>query len=193
MKLITRLLFASALLTISAPAAELKIAFVDMKKALNEYVAGQAMAERIKENAEKFGAERKAKYDEYKAKAEGGQSLQKKAQDPILAQGERARYMAQLQTLGKELQGMETEIKEFEQKRTTQLRNEESQVRADILKDMTAVMERIGKEGGYNLVLDKSGISMGTVPIIMYSDGLTDLTDQLVAELNKSIPKAVAK
>jgi Skp family chaperone for outer membrane proteins len=175
-------------LTPLAPAAELKLAVVDMKRALNEYSKGQEMAAVIKVNAEKFATERKGKYEEFQKLADVLKGLQKKMQDPILAQAERAKANAQMQAQVKDLQQMEATIKEFEAKRTGQLREEEAQVRTQILQEMTAVVEKIGKDGGYNAVMDKSGISMGTVPIFMYVDGITDLTDSLIAALNKGTP-----
>ncbi|MBL9114972.1 MAG: OmpH family outer membrane protein [Verrucomicrobiaceae bacterium] len=175
-------------LTSLASAAELKLAVVDMKRALNEYSKGQELASKIKVNAEKFSGERTTKIEEFKKMADGLKALQKKTQDPILSQSERAKAGAELQSKVKDLQSMETEIKEFEQRRAGQLREEESQVRTQILEEMTKVVEKIGKEGGYNAVMDKSGISIGTVPIFMYVDGVPDLTDALIAALNKGTP-----
>lgn len=169
-------------------AADLKIAVIDMKRATNEYTKGKEAANKLKANADKFGEERKAKYAEFQKEAEGMQSLQKKAQDPILAQGERAKAGAQLQAKVKELRTMEGEIKEFEQRRAGQLREEESQVRAEILKDLSDVVNKLAKDGGYNLVIDKTGNSISTIPIVMYVDGVPDLTDAVITEINKGAP-----
>ena len=166
-------------------AADLKIAVIDMKRATNEYTKGKEAAAKLKANADKFGEERKEKYAEFQKEAEGMQNLQKKAQDPILSQSERAKAGAQLQAKVKELRTMEGEIKEFEQRRTGQLREEEGQVRAEILKDLSDVVNKLAKDGGYNLVIDKTGNSISTIPMIMYVDGVPDLTDAVIAEINK--------
>ena len=93
----------------------------------------------------------------------------------------------------KKLRTLEGEIKEFEQRRTGQLREEESQVRTKILEEMSAVVEKLGKAGAYNMVLDKSGASMGGIPMALYVDGLTDITDDLIKELNKDAPAPKAE
>ncbi len=192
MKTLFTCLFSLALLS-SAHAADLKIAVVDMKRAFGEYTKGKDAAAKVKANADKFMDERKERYESYKDMTTEVTKLQKKSQDPILAQAERAKAGGQFEAKLKELRGLEGEIKEFEQRRTGQLREEETQVRTKILEEMTAVVEKLGKAGGYNMVLDKSGASMGGIPMALYVDGLTDVTDELVKELNKDAPAPKAE
>jgi outer membrane protein len=172
----------------SLSAADLKIAIVDMKRAFGEYAKGKEAAAVVKANADKFMEERKEQYEKYKDMGNDAGKLQKKAQDPILSQGERAKAGAEFEAQVKKLRTLEGEIKEFEQRRTGQLREEESQVRTKILEEMSAVVEKLGKAGAYNMVLDKSGASMGGIPMALYVDGLTDITEDLIKELNKDAP-----
>lgn len=169
-------------------AADLKIAVVDMKRAFGEYQKGKESASVVKANADKFMEERKERYEKYKGLGEDAGKLQKKAQDSVLSQGERAKASAQLETKVKELRSLEADIKEFEQRRTTQLRQEEADVRTKIMEEMTTVVNAMAKAGGYNLVLDKTGASMGGIPVALYVDGITDLTEDLIKELNKDAP-----
>ena len=189
MKTLLTCLFSFALLS-PLHAADLKIAIVDMKRAFGEYTKGKDAAAKVKANADKFMEERKERYDSYKVMTTDAGKLQKKSQDPILSQAERAKAGGQFDAKLKELRALEGEIKEFEQRRTGQLREEETQVRTKILEEMTAVVEKLGKAGTYNLVIDKSGASMGGIPMALYVDGLTDVTDELIKELNKDAPAA---
>ena len=192
MKTLLTCLFTLALVS-SVRAADLKIATIDMKRAFNEYAQGKEDASKVKANAEKFVEERKERYESYKTLGTEVSKLQKKAQDPILSQAERAKAGAQFESKLKGLRELEGEIKEFEQKRTEQLRTEESQVRTQILEVMTAVVQKLGKDGGYNLVLDRAGSGLGGIPTALFVDGLPDLTDDLIKALNKDAPAPKAE
>lgn len=186
----------AAIIASSVHAADLKIAIVDMKRAFSEYEKGKESASKVKANGEKFVAERKERYESFQKLSTEVGKLQKKAQDSILSQAERAKAAASFEGKVKELRELQEEIRDFEQRRTGQLREEEMQVRSQILEEMGGVVEKIGKAAGFNLVLDKASVSPGSVPVVLFSDGLTDLTDDLIKELNsgaatkKEEPKA---
>ncbi len=187
MKTLLTALFSLALIT-NLSAADIKIAVVDMKRAFGEYTKGKEATMKLKGNADKFVEERKERYGKYKDMSAEVGKLQKKAQDSVLAQSERAKAGAQFESKLKELRAMEGEIKEFEQRRTGQLREEENQVRTQVLEEMTGIVQKLGKDGGHNLILDKSGSGMGGIPVALYAEGLPDLTDDLIKELNKDTP-----
>ncbi|MEO0452677.1 MAG: hypothetical protein AAFY98_00900 [Verrucomicrobiota bacterium] len=42
--------------------------------------------------------------------------------------------------------------------------------------------------GKYSLVLDKSGTSLNGTPSVLYTEGLTDLTEEIVKILNSKKP-----
>ena len=46
-------------------------------------------------------------------------------------------------------------------------------------------MREKAKAEGYDFVFDRSGSSLATVPVLLYYKDATDLTDLVVAELNK--------
>ena len=49
------------------------------------------------------------------------------------------------------------------------------------------------KADGYDFVFDKSGISLTTVPVLLYYKDAVDFTDQVVVELNKDAPPDTGK
>jgi hypothetical protein len=44
-------------------------------------------------------------------------------------------------------------------------------------------------DAGYDLVLDKSGLSMGQIPVVIYSREDMDFSKDIIAKLNADAPK----
>ena len=49
------------------------------------------------------------------------------------------------------------------------------------------------KAGGYNLVLDISAESINQTDVILFSSGLTDLTDEVLSDLNANAPASLLR
>ena len=63
-------------------------------------------------------------------------------------------------------------------------------MRKDIVDDiMKAVNDKV-KASGYDLVLDKSGMSMGQIPVVLYSRSDMDFSNEIITTLNKNAPAA---
>ncbi len=168
----------------SMPAADLKIAVVDMRRAISEYIKGKELMDAAKAKADKFIKERNERLQKLNELGEAASKLQKKAQDSVLSAAERAKAGAQLEAKAKELRELQNEARKFEQDGTGDLRQEETEVRSKILGVLTENVNKIGKAGGYNLVLDQTGASLGGIPVALFVDGLPDLTDELIKTVN---------
>ncbi len=85
---------------------------------------------------------------------------------------------------------MEMEMQEFAERRQTQLKQEDMQIRKGLYEEILVVVRDKSKAEGFDLVFDKTGVSLSTVPIILHvkEGAATDLTDQIIVELNKSAP-----
>ena len=60
--------------------------------------------------------------------------------------------------------------------------------RQGIVDELMKTVGEFGKAEGYDLVLDRSGMTMNMIPLAVYSAPELDVTDQLIARL-----KALAK
>ena len=80
---------------------------------------------------------------------------------------------------------MEREINDFRQTRERQLQEQAMRMREGIVKEITdVVMEKV-KANNMDLVFDKSGVSLNGVPVLMYSHGDVDFTNDIITVLNK--------
>lgn len=180
-------LFASSALL---QAADLKIGVVDMSKVFQEFHKTKTAADKYKGNYEKAAQEMQERQTVYKNLAAEAQKLQKTAQDPIITPEQRNKYAAELGEKVKEIRSMEMEMQEFAERRQTQLKQEDMQIRKGLYEEILVVVRDKSKAEGFDMVFDKTGVSLSTVPIILHvkEGAATDLTDQLIVELNKNAP-----
>lgn len=172
--------------TMMTSAAELKFGVVDMAEAFSKFYKTQSASDKFKENVNKATQEVNERWAVYKNLLSDIQKLQKAAGDPILTADERAKKGAEMGEKGKELRALEQDIGEFQNRRQGQLKQEDMQIRKGLYDEILAVVREKAKVDGYDFVFDKSGISLSTVPVLLYYKDATDFTNEVVVELNKN-------
>jgi outer membrane protein len=177
----------------SASAADIKFGVVDMQKAFADFHKTKDASGKFKENVDKAQREVNERWSVYKNLLGEIQKLQKEAQDPIVNNETRGKKGAELQEKAKELRALEQEIGEFQNRRQGQLKQEDLQIRKGLYDEILAVVKEKAKGEAYDFVFDKSGVSLSTVPVLLYYKDAVDFTDQIVVELNKDAPPATAK
>jgi len=185
-----RALFAIVLLVgiVSAPAADLKFGVVDMSKAFSEFQKTKEAAEKFKTNVDKAQKEMNDRWSVYKNLMGEMQKLKKEASDPIMTPDARNKKAQEFEEKGKELRALEQEIGEAQNRRSNQLKQEDMQIRKGIYDEILVVVKEKAKTEGYDFIFDKSGMSLSTVPVLIYYKDAVDVTDQIIIELNKNAP-----
>jgi outer membrane protein len=176
-------------------AADLRIGVLDMSKVFQEFHKTKSAADKYKGNYEKAAQEMQERQAVYKNLATEAQKLQKIAQDPIITPEQRNKHAAELGEKVKEIRSMEMEMQEFAERRQTQLKQEDMQIRKGLYEEILVVVRDKSKAEGFDMVFDKTGVSLSTVPIVLYvkEGAATDMTDQLIVELNKNAGAEPAK
>jgi outer membrane protein len=177
----------------AASAADSKFGVVDMQKAFADFHKTKDASGKFKENVDKAQREVNERWSVYKNLLGEIQKLQKEAQDPIVNNETRGKKGAELQEKAKELRALEQEIGEFQNRRQGQLKQEDLQIRKGLYDEILAVVKEKAKTEAYDFVFDKSGVSLSTVPVLLYYKDAVDFTDQIVVELNKNAQPASTK
>ena len=162
-----------ALLTIfllSTPAyAEMKVAYVNLQKALNDSVSGAQAKVKIAAQAKEFETEFKIKQEAFlKLKNE----LEK--QGALLSDTAKAEKIKEYQTLAANLQ-------QFQNEARRQLQQEDEKYTQEILKELTAILQKFGRDGGYSMIFEKTEGGL----IYVAADTI-DLTIQLIEAYDAS-------
>jgi len=85
-----------------------------------------------------------------------------------------------------ELNNMQREIQEFRTTREKQLQEQSARMRQGIVEDITKIVNEKVKADNYDLVFDKSGMSLNGVSVVMWAKESYDFTDVVVTALNKN-------
>jgi outer membrane protein len=183
-------LLATLLAFSQATAADLKFAVVDMAKAFTEFHETKDASSKMKSNKDKALSEINERYAVYKNTLSDAQKKAKEAQDPILSPDARNKATAEFGEKQKEVRALEQEMTEFQQRRQSQLRQEEVQLQRGIYEKIVNIVRELSAKEELDFVFDKTGVSMSTVPVLIYYKSATDITDKVIVELNKNAPAA---
>ncbi len=77
------------------------------------------------------------------------------------------------------------ELKEFMEKRKKELGERYLQVRRKLVEEMTVFIQNYAKSQGAEFVLDRSGMSSNMIPLVLYYPEDADITQAVLAELNR--------
>lgn len=159
--------FVGALLTVlllatPALAADNKIGYVDLQKALNTSEAGKAAKERISKKVKEYEGTIDTRQKEIKKLKE---ELEKQAM--LLSEDARGAKERDYQQKVKEFQRFTKDIQE-------ELQQKDADFTKQILEELFKVIKEVGEKEGYTLVLEQSESS------ILYADEKVNLTDKVI-------------
>ena len=82
--------------------------------------------------------------------------------------------------------------REFGQRRTMAINEHMVRRMKLVLGEIRVIVEDYAKGAGYDIVMDKSGMSAVQIPVLLYHKDSTDITAQVLKVLNKNAPAASA-
>jgi outer membrane protein len=178
-------------LTLAAPMAALaqgtaKIGTVDMQRAFKEYNKTKEAEKKINEAKDAAKKEYDDRAEAYKKALDEINNLNKQLESPALSADKKTGMAKERDDKIANIKSMEREISDFRQTRERQLQEQLMRMREGIVKEITdVVMEKV-KTKSLDFVLDKSGISINGVPVVMYAPDNVDFTTEIIDTLNKS-------
>ena len=162
-----------------------KIGTVDMQRAFKEY--NKTKEAEVKINDAKNAA--KKEYDDraeaYKKALDEINNLNKQLESAALSADKKTGMAKERDDKIANIKSMEREISDFRQTREQQLQQQLMRMREGLVKEITdVVMEKV-KAKSLDFVLDKSGMSINGVPVVMYAPETVDFTNEIIDTLNK--------
>ncbi len=166
---------------VSASSAELRIAVVDIQKAIAESKAGKAartMVIREKKRLEEKFNVRKEKFEKSVAAI---RELQREIQQKgaIWRAEERERKEVDLRRRRRDISRDEDELKRMAQESRGDLQSRQRRIMGDLLKQMNDVVQVIAKEGKYDLIIAKTAAG------VLFVNKSVEITDQVIKLYDK--------
>jgi len=162
-------LAAAALAILSAPglaAADTKIGYVDLQRALSESTAGKKAKEDFRGQVERIEGQLKGKKDELdKLKSD----LETKG--TVMADGQRRKLEAEFEQKRLDLK------RRFEDSQA-ELQKKDQELTGRIIQELQGVIKEVGDRDGYTLILE-----LGSSPVLYYKKS-SDITDDVLSVYN---------
>jgi outer membrane protein len=164
-------------------AAELKIATVDLDKVFTAHPKTQAAEAELK----KAEAAVEAELDELKAEGlalqEEMTKLREAAKNPLLNEDARLKKRDEAEEKLTQLQEFELRARRTQETKLKQMREQVLKSRQAIVDELTQAVVQFAQVNEYDLVLDRSGMTMNAVPLVAYAAPELDVTERLIAYL----------
>ena len=173
-------------------AAELKIATVDLDKVFTAHPKTQAAEAELKKSEEGVQEEMDQIVAEGRGLQEAVAKLREAAKNPLLTEEARLQKRDEAEEKLTELQEFELRARRTQETKLKQMREKVLKSRQAIVDELMAAVNHFAEAGGYDLVLDKSGLTMNAVPLVAYSSPALDVTDKLIAYLQATAKTAAA-
>ena len=177
-------------LTLTLPVAAfaqgtLKIGTVDMQRAFKDYNKTKEAEAKINDAKNSAKKEYDDRAEAYKKSLDEINNLNKQLESSALSADKKTQIAKERDDKIANIKNMEREISDFRQTREQQLQQQLMRVREGIVKEITDVVIEKVKTKSLDFVLDKSGMSINGVPVVMYAPDNVDFTNEIIDTLNK--------
>ncbi len=185
------LLWAVACLGVSGVSAqtEQKIATINLKKVFDNYYKTKIADSRLKKRGAEFEKTLKSMYKEYQSAQKEYKQLIRGANDQVVSNQERQRKKKAAQKKLRQIRQLEKEVKQFDRTAKSTLQEKQRRMREKIMKEVSGVVEQVAKSKGYTLVLDTAAKTINQTPALVYSNGQSDISDEVLKRLNRNAPE----
>jgi len=179
-----------SVLTLAAPIMAFaqgtaKIGTVDMQRAFKDYTKTKDAEVKINEAKNAAKKEYDDRAEAYKKALDEINNLNKQLESPALSADKKTGMAKERDDKIATIKSMEREINNFRQTREQQLQEQLMRMREGIVKEITEVVVEKVKAKSLDFVLDKSGVSINGVPVVLYAPDNVDFTNEIVETLNK--------
>jgi len=189
---IATLVTCAVLFAVSVRAADLKIGTIDLQKVFEGYfktrLANAAIQDEIaglkKDNAALIEEHTKA-VDDYKKALD-------EANNQAVSADEREKRKKEAEGKLIRINDLRQTIDQFERTAKGNIDEKLRQSREKIVKEIKEVIATKCKSNGMSMVFD-SGTSEGRLPMVLYTNGTNDLTDEILTQLNANAPSDLPK
>src|SRR5881628_1308547 len=163
----------------------MKIGTVDMQRAFKEYNKTKEAEAKINDAKNAARKEYDDRAQDYKKALDEINNLNKQLESPALSADKKTQTAKERDDKIANIKNMEREISDFRQTRERQLQEQLMRVREGIVKEITDVVVEKVKAKSLDFVLDKSGMSINGVPVVLYAPETVDFTSEIIDTLNK--------
>ncbi len=168
---------------------EPRIAVVDIAKIYDSHYETVAQNAKLKIDTAKAQDEIDQLDKQGQAMVEDYKELVEQAKNPTATADAKAKFQAQAEDKVRDIQAMQKTISDASNQAKQTFQQRIQTFRSTMMQEISVVATDVAKRKGITLLLDKSGPSLIGVPAVIYFDPSYDITDEVIAEINKNRPQ----
>ena len=192
---ITRISLLAALFVLGGTGfanAQVKFGTVDMNRVFSEYYKTKDAQTKYADAEKAANDDLNGRVETLKASMKDISQLNTDIQKPDLAKDDADAKKKDLQTKVAAARALDKEIADYRSSKQKGLQDQFLRMRKDIVDDIMKTVNDLVKAKGYDIVFDKSGLSAGAVPVVLYSRDDLDFSQDVITALNKNAPAKAA-
>ena len=174
---------------VSASAAELRIAVVDLDRVFREYYKSRIAEDFLNQQAEAARLYLGQLTNKLEAQKAEYIRLQQGIRNQAVSDAERQKMVTAAGQLELQIKATEKEIAVYQREISRELQRLEQTKRGEILLDIQREIRRRAAAENYAFVLDCSGKSANGLPAVLVYPAKNDISNAVIRELNRSAAK----
>jgi len=191
--LLAAALLAGSLIPAAAQSSSPRIGIVDLRKVFDGYYKTKDADAKIKEEAAGLEKTAKGMLEDYKKANEDYKQLMEAASDSAISAEEKQKRRKSAEDKLLEIRQLEQQVQQYQRQSEASLLEKRRRMREQILKEIRETVVTKAKAAGFSLVIDTAADSVNQTPIVLYTNGDNDMTEDLLKQLNANAPAGAAK
>jgi outer membrane protein len=182
--------FALVCLPVAPAKAQSRIATVDLAKVFDKYWKREQAEAALKSQMEELHKQEGGMLDEFKALKEKYNKMREAANDPTLTPEERDKRKNAADDKFKELKSQDDAIRTFDNNAESQLELKQQRLMDTLMQEILTAVNAKAKAAGYSLVLNSAKDTHAAAPVVVFTSGENDITEEILKQLNAAAPAA---
>ncbi len=170
--------------------AQVKFGTVDMNRVFSEYYKTKNAQTKYAEAEKAANDDLNGRVDTLKKSMQEISAINSDLEKTDLTKEARDAKLKEQQAKVASARSMDREIADFRSAKQKTLQDQFLRMRKDIVDDIMKSVNDLVKAKGYDIVFDKSGLSAGAVPVVLFSRDDLDFSQDVITALNKNAPVA---
>ena len=168
--------------------AQVKFGTIDMNRVFSEYYKTKDAQTKYADAEKAANDDLNGRVETLKASMKDISQLNTDIQKSDLAKDDADAKKKDLQTKVAAARALDKEIADYRSSKQKSLQDQFLRMRKDIVDDIMKTVSDLVKAKGYDIVFDKSGLSAGAVPVVLYARDDLDFSQDVITALNKNAP-----
>ena len=168
--------------------AQIKFGTVDMNRVFSEYYKTKDAQAKYADAEAAANKDLNDRVDVLKKSMQDISQLNTDLEKPDLSKDDRDAKTKDRETKVAAARNLDREISEYRTAKQKTLQDQFLRMRKDIVDDIMKTVTELVKSKTYDIVFDKSGLSAGAVPVVLYARDDFDFSDDVITALNKNAP-----